>query len=450
MNDLRKVNSIQLYYLWRNFAVALLCMAATITGTHILPYYMAPVVSLLLCGFLYTMMWNNENSEQPGCMVVPQVIFYSLLFYTFLSILLVIIHALDLAKIPAEIMFFNTPYIASLTLMPISLLVTLYTLLFSSSMPACKKCMARAGSIRERGYFGYVTAQESKIQLRNLTVLFALLTAYIWWYYLDRYIDVNQNGRDWYVFVWIIIMLIVLDEVYFMMRYYNLYLDFQEHNEIITPDEIRDMAARTYIRYYVICGEYIYIDRNATDRITQNKHIFDTPFITKKTVNGIQMIDVKRIIEKMSGHKGGELKFYYGRHIANNNKVSVLRYFYFLDGNISDYSDIEMPGEWIHFDTIKRTYQENPVNIGANALNDLSRLFTIILTERDFDENGMRKNLIKSYKRNITLADVRKTELDLQDDKWIHIAHFNSDLKFFKLKKWFRSFIGKKRHQTSE
>lgn len=396
------------------------------------------------------MMWSNEHSEQPGCMVVPQVMFYTLLIYSFTSIMLVIIYSMHLAPIPAEFVFFNNPYISSLTLLPIGLLVTTYTLLFSRSMPVCKRCIARTGGIRERGYFGYVTAQESKIQLRNLFAFFALLTAYIWWYYLDRYVDVNQNGRDWYVFVWIIILLIALDEIYFMTRYYNLYLDFQEHNEIITPDEIRDMTARTYLRYYVICGEYIYIDKNASDRVTNNKGIFDTPFTSKKTVNGIQQIDIRRIIEKMTGHKGGELKFYYGRHINGNNKVSVLRYFYFLDGDISDYSDIEMPGEWIHFDDIKRTYQEAPNRIGSNALNDLSRIFTIILTERDFDENGMRKNLIKSYRRNITLADIRKTELDLQDDKWIHIAHFNSDIKFYKLKKTLRNIMGKKRHQTQE
>lgn len=450
MNDLRKVNSIQLYYLWRNFAVALLCMAATITGTHVLPYYMAPAVSLFFCGTLYTMIWSNENSEQPSCMVVPQVIFYTLLLYTFLSIALVILHVLNLARIPAEMVFFNEPYIASLTMLPIALLVTIYTMLFGRTMPVCQRCQARSGGIRERGYFGYVTAQESKIQLRNLLVFFALLTAYIWWYYLDRYVDVNQNGRDWYVFVWIIILMIALDEVYFMMRYYNLYLDFQEHNEIITPDEIRDMTARTYLRYYVICGEYLYIDKNATDRVTNRNGIFDTPFTTKKTVNGIPMIDVRRIIERMTGHKEGELKFYYGRHLNDNNKVSVLRYFYFLDGDISDYSDMETPGEWVHFDKIKRIYQEAPNKIGSNALNDLSRIFTIILTERDFDENGMRKNLLRTYKRNITLADVRNTELDLQDDKWIHIAHFNSDIKFFKLKKMLRSFTGKKRHQTQE
>lgn len=450
MNDLRKVNSIQLYYLWRNFAIALMCMAATIMFTQLLPHYMAPAVSLLFCGILYTVIWNNSNSEQPGCVIVPQIAFYSLLFYTFACIILVILSTMNLAKIPPEIMFFNYPFIPSMTMMPIATVVTVYALLFGSSMKVCRRCIMRLGSIRERGYFGYVTAQESKVQLKNLICLFALLSVFIWWYYLKVYVDVNQNGRDWYVFVWIIVLLIALDEVYFMMRYYNLYLDFQEHNEIITPDEIRDMTARTYLRYYVICGEYIYIDKNAYDRVTDKKGIFDTPFTTKKTVNGIPMIDVRRIVEKMTGHKEGELKFYYGRHLNDNKKVSVLRYFYFLDGDISDYSDIETPGEWVHFDKIKRIYQEAPNKIGTNALNDLSRIFTIILTERDFDENGMRKNLLRTYKRNITLADVRNTELDLQDDKWIHIAHFNSDIKFFKLKKMLRNFTGKKRHQTQE
>lgn len=105
-------------------------------------------------------------------------------------------------------------------------------------------------------------------------------------------------------------------------------------------------------------------------------------------------------------------------------------------------------GEWMHFDEIKRIYNTDPFGMATNALNDLTRLSTIILTERIFDEEGYRKNKIKSYKGNLTLADVRKCKLDLQDDKWLHIADFNSDTKFFKLKKFLREAAGKKSHSS--
>lgn len=410
---------------------------------------MAPVVSLFFCAILYTMIWNNEGSEQPGCMVVPQMMFYSLLIFTFVNIGIVLLYEFSSMSLPPEVNFFNNPYMASLTLMPISLAVTTFALLFKQSMPVCRHCIARFGHLRDRGYYGFLTSKESTLQLKNLAVLFGVLTAYIWWYYLDRYVDINQNGRDWYVFVWIIILMTILDEMYFAMRYYNLYLDFQEHDEIITPEEIHDMTARTYLRFYVVCGEHVFIDRNAFDRVTHRSDIYDTPFITKKIVNGIPMNDVVKIIRKMSGQDAGELKFFYGRHLASNSKLSVLRYFYFLDGTTEDYKNIDMPGEWVHFDRIKRIYNDTPDRIGSNALNDLSRLFTIIQTSKTYDENGMRRNLIKSYRPDVTLAEVRKTDIDLQDDKWIRISQFNSDMKFFRLKKLLREFTGRNSHGSA-
>ena len=435
---------MQLYYLWRNLAISLLCVGVVMGGAHILPYYMAPALSLFLCGMLYTMIWNNNISENSGCMVVVETMLYSLLSYTFISIILVVIQVLDLYHFPNEIIFFNDPYLPSLILLPTTLAVTLYALLFKKSMPTYKFFRSLYGGSKERGYFGMISNRETTFQLKNMVGLFAVLTAIIWYYYLNVYVNVNQNGRDWYVFLWIVVISVMLDEVYFMMRYYNLYLDLQEHNEIITPEELRDVTAHTYLRFYVICGEYVYVDKDAFDRLNQKKGVYDTPFITKRTVNGIPTTEVKNIVERMTGVSGGELRFFFGRHLAGVDKHSLLRYFYFLDGDISDYPQLGEKGEWVHFNDVKRIYNDDPLHMATNALNDLSRLSTIILTERTYDEDGYRKNKIKSYKGNLTLADVRRCKLDFQDDKWLHIADFNSDTKFFKFKKFLRELAGKK------
>lgn len=448
MEDLRKINSIQLYYMWRNLAMSLLCVGIVMGGSHMLPYYMAPALSLFLCGVLYTMIWNNSVSDNSNCMVVVETMFFSLICYTFVSILLVVIQSLGLYSFPDEIIFFNDPYLPSLILLPTILTVSLYAIFFKKSMPAYRQFKAQYGGVRERGYFGMVSISETDIQLKNMACLFAVLSAIVWYYYLYEYVSINQNARDWYVFLWIVIIAVMLDEIYFIIRYYNLYLDLVEHNEIITPDELRDVTAHTYLRFYVICGEYVYVNRNALDRLNHKEGVIDTPFITKRTVNGIHTSEVKTIVERMTGKKDGELRFFFGRHLSGIDKHSLLRYFYFLDGDISDYADMGEEGEWVHFDEIKKIYNTQPFDMATNAVNDLSRLSTIILTERTYDEEGFRKNKIKSYKGNLTLADVRKSKLDLQDDKWIHIADFNSDTKFFKLKKFLREASGKKSHSS--
>lgn len=442
MEDIRKINSMQLYYLWRNLAISLLCIGIVMGGSHLLPYYMAPVLSLLLCGMLYTMIWNNSISDRSGCMVVVETMLYSLLCYTFISVLIVVVEVLDLYQFPNEIVFFNEPFLPSLILVPSSLAVTLFAIFFRKYMPTYRHFRTQYGNVRERGYFGFLSNKEIGIQLKNMAVLFAVLACVIWWYYLNIYVNINQNGRDWYVFLWIVIFSVVIDEIYFMMRYYNLYLDLHEHNEIITPEELRDVTARTYLRFYVICGEYIYIDRNAFDRLSQVDGVYDTPYITKRTVNGVPTSEVRNIVEKMTGKKDGELRFFFGRHLAGVDKHSLLRYFYFLDGDISDHQDMAMNGEWVHFNEVKKIYDKMPLKIATNALGDLSRLSTIILTEKIYNEDGTRKNRIKSYRGSFSLSDVRKSKLDFQDDKWVKIANFNSDTKFYKLKKFLRAFAG--------
>lgn len=444
MEDLRKINSMQLYYLWRNLAISLMCIGLVMCGSHMVPYYMAPVVSLFLSAVLYTMLWNNSVTGERGCMVVVETMMYSLVCYTFLSILLVVIQVLDLYSFPDEMIFFNDPYLPSLLLLPTGLAVTLFAIFFRNSMPSYKRFRMVYGNERERGYFGLISNKEMDIQLKNLALVFAVLTAVIWYYYLNVYVSINRNARDWYVFVWIVVIMVILDEIFFMIRYYNLYLDLQEHNEIITPEELRDVTARTYLRFYVICGEYMYMDRNAFDRLNQVKGVIDTPFITKRTVNGIPTSEVRPIVESMTNLKGGMLKFFFGRPLAGVDKHTLLRYFYFLDGDISDYKDLGMPGEWVHFDEIKRIYNDTPSKMATNALTDISRLSTIILTEKIFDEEGYRKNRIKSYRGSLTLADVRKCELDLQDDKWLRIADFNCDTRFFRLKKFLREISGRR------
>ena len=102
----------------------------------------------------------------------------------------------------------------------------------------------------------------------------------------------------------------------------------------------------------------------------------------------------------------------------------------------------------MHFDDVNKIYNDTPLKFASNALNDLIRLSTIMLAERTYDEEGYRKNRIRSYQSNITFADIMKSKLDFQDDKRIRIAHFNSDTRFFKLKKFLREAGGKRSGST--
>lgn len=442
MEDLKKVSSLQLYTFWKNLSFGLLAIVALMAFSIVLPFYFSPIVALITAAVLYTRLYNNKLNHSSSCMVVSYSIFICLVAYSFVTIIVNILYIWNIIWVPQEFTFFAKPYIPTLVLCPICFLTMAVIFMRRRRLSICVDCKLEMGNMSERGKLGNILTYESHFQLRNLLFLFGALTAAVWVYYLFYYINTDINNRDWYVFMWLTIIAFVLDEVYFMFRYYNLYLDLKENNEIITEEELRDMTAKTYLRYYVVCGEYVYVDSRAIDSKTPYKPVIDTPFFTKRSVNGITFPEVTNIIKKMTGVKDGELRFFFGRKLRDMDRHSLLRYFYFLDGNVEDYGELNVPGEWISFENLKRIYSFNPGKLSNICVADITRLATIVLTQKVFDDRGFRKNKLKSYRPTFTLKEVRDSDIDFQDDKWIRISLFNSDTPMYRMKKWMRGIFG--------
>lgn len=444
MEQLKKVNSFQLYLFWKNFSIGVLVLVGVIVFSKLLPDYLSPIVSLAGVAVLYTLLYNNKFSKEFSCMVGTYSIFICLIVYTFVSIIFNILFAWRIVFLPKEFIFFSDPYIPALILIPVCFLTMIGIYMRRHSLTLCTDCKSRYGDFHERGKLGRIINYESQYQITNLLIVFGILSAIIWIYYVVFYQNINANSRDWYIFTWLVIIVLVLDELYFATRYYNLYLDLKENNELITPEDLLSMTQKIYLRYYVVCGNMIYMNKHVIDPKTPFREVIDTPFFTKRSMSGVSVDEVKKIISRLTGVDNGELRFYFGRRGANSEKQSVLRYFYFLDGDIEDYKELKTPGEWMDFNQLKKIYSQNPGKLADMALADTTRLATIIITEKIFNEKGFRKSKIKSYTPTFNLRDVRESQLDFQDDKWIKISLFNSDLKFYRLRRWWRNLFDKK------
>lgn len=436
MKDLGKINSNQIYGLWKNLTVCVIAVIAVVVFSKILPYYLSPLVALAVASGLYIYIYNERFSNIKSCIIPPVAILYSVVCYAFLTIILNLMTVWGLFVMPHEFIFFTDPFIPSLILNPVSCVVLWITYLQRSKTRACIDCRTRRSLGGQRGVGGILNS-EAHLQMKNFIVMSGVLSLAVWAYYQFAYINVNVNNRDQYVLTWLTVIGAGLDWLYFSWRYYNLYLDLKENDELITPSELRDMTAKTYVRFYVICGNYMYLTSHAYDPNSGKSEVVDTPFFTKKTMNGLY--DVKSLISDMTGVKDGELRFFYGRKSPDDDKHSLLRYFYFLDGDISDYPELETEGEWVSFDKVKYLYSNMPNRMAELAVYDITRLATIILTEKIFNEEGYRKNGIKSYNPTFNLPEVRNSKIDFQDDKWIRISLFNSDTPLYKFKKWWRN-----------
>ena len=380
MKDLEKVNASQLFSFWKNLSIGMIVVIKA-TST---------------------------------CMVVPYAIFYCMIVYAFLSIILNVLDIWSIIHVPKELSFFNDPYIPALMLDPVCLVVLAIFYMRRNKLAICIDCKISKGLSLERGKLGEILNVESRLQLINLICLFAVLSAIIWIYYFVWYYQhALVNSRDWYIFVWINIIAFILDEIYFASRYYNIYLGLRENGEIITEAELSDMTMKTYLRFYVVCGNKIFINTKVADAHHSNRFVIDTPFVTKRNVNGITSGEVHGIIQKLTGVIDGELRFCYGRKSPDMNIV----------------------GEWLDFELMKVIYNEKPNTVSSIMLTDISRIVTIILTQKLFDERGYRKMKIKSYHPTFDLPEVRAKNYDFQDDKWLRIAMYNSDIRGYHIRR---------------
>ena len=447
MRDLSKVDSTQIFDICKNIVICLLVLAAIMVAGKILPFYCAPIIGLLGAAFLFSMLYNNKFKGGVSCMLTPFALFFCLLAYSFIAILANVMYIWGLVHLPDEFIFFNDPYIPSLWFNPIMFVTLLVIFLRRRKLRFCIECRLSNGTHTDRGVFGSILNTESRVQLKNLLILFGILTGVVWLYYISNYTNINTNAKDRYIFFWISLIGMFTDIFYFLYRYYNLYLDLKENDELISPEEMRGMKAKTYLRYYVICGNKVYLNPESEDATIPDHLGIDTPYFTKHPADSVTSPLVKQTIHSMTGGKNGELRFFFGRRTPDIAKHIVLRFFYFLDGKPEDYADMNAPGGWFDFEEVKMVYNQRPDLMATLAVNDLTRLATIVVTEKTYDEEGRRRNRLKSYRPTFDLIDVRDSQIDFQEDKWMKVSEFNADKPFFKFRKFIRRLFTPKRRR---
>lgn len=448
MRDLQKVDSSQIYDICKNIVVCLLSLIAVIVGSQLLPFYLSPVVGLGGAILLFSLLYNNKLRGGASCMLVPYSLFFCLIAYSFISILVNVMYIWGWMRIPDEFIFFNDPYLPMLWFNPIAFITLLVIYFRRKRLRLCIECRLTFGSHIDRGVFGSILNTESRLQLKNLLMVFGSLSIIIWAYYLLEYQAINTNAKDRYIFFWISVIALVLDMIYFLYRYYNLYLDLKENNELISPEEAQNMSTKTYLRYYVICGNKVFLDPASEDATIPDHLGIDTPYFVKGAIKGITQPEVAQTIKDMTGGKNGELRFFFGRRTPDISKHFVLRFFYFLDGNPEDYTDMNAPGGWFDFEEVKEVYNKRPDLMASLAANDLNRLATIVVTEKKYKENGQRRYKLKHYDPSFDLIDVRQSTIDFQDDKWLKVAVFNADRPFFRLRRWTYKMYGRGRKKS--
>ena len=310
MDIFRKVNAVQLYLFWRNLAVSLLVFVATIAFSQMLPPFLSSVVSLVCAGVLYSMMYTNKIYHNSSCMIIVYAFFLILMTYTFFTITLNLLFYLRIVDTSWNFILFEIdPFLPSLVLIPIGTIVLAYIYLRSGKLALCTDCKISRGDMYSRGKLGFILNQEAKYQLRNLLSLFFSLSLIMWTYYLLFYININVNSRDKYVFIWLAVICFIIDEIYFIFRYYNLYMDLMENDEVLNEEDLESISNTIYLRVYIISGNSVYVNPDTPALDNPEKNVIDTPFFFKVPEYEIDNNEkVSEYVGNMIGYENGELK----------------------------------------------------------------------------------------------------------------------------------------------
>lgn len=437
--EFEKVYTQQIFMMWRNVAIPILSIIVLHVFTSLLPPIFAPVVSTLIAVFLYYQVIANSFSKTESCAIVPYIFFFVVVSYTVVLVSINLLAVWGIIYIPDEIMFFDGRFLQGLVLAPMGFVATLFIYINRRRLTLCVNCKITSGTPLERGRVGMIYSHESVAQMKNIMLLYFILTSVDYIYYFTDFVAANITQRDRFVFSGVAILIYLFDILYYAMRYYNLFLDLKESDELLSPADLNNIGTRTYVRYYVICGDSVYMSvSNLDNRYDDESDILDSPFTIRRNVSGFQEYEIKRFIQEQTGVENGELRFFYGRKVADAAGRKVLRYFYFLPGDIEDYPELKVPGTWISSNKLKTIYNNTPDRLAATCLSDISRIALITVTSKIYKPDGERRNKLTQYRPTFTLSEIRTDNLDFQNDTWIRVSMFNSDTSFFKLKRWWR------------
>lgn len=443
MRDLQKINLLQLYLFWKNLSISMLLMILLLTvstWTHSI----FSIFTAIICVFImYARIYANKTSHHPTYMLVAYSLMISIIIYTFILMSVSFIGAWDILDVREHFSIFKGKRTLSvLILAPVCFVTQIVTYIRRNAIHRyLDNHFGIKSDVFLKGKLGALLSRESRMQVLNLILLFGILTIINWVYYgFFFYKDTQLNNKDLYVFFWVNLIGFVIYLIYLLVHNYNMDLSLKQSGVLITPEEAGSLSPKNYFRYFVICEDHLFVSDDCDDPDYTAHKVLDTPFFIPRTGRMISEPEVLYQIEKETGVKNGELRFFFGFQTPGLNNHNVLRYFYFLKGKREDYPQLDASkGEWMTMEQLQNIHRKRPHALSSYLMADAVRLITIMRTNKLYDEQGVRRYKIKSYVPSFKLDDIRDSDVDFQSNKWLDIAELNSDKRFFKLRRFWRT-----------
>lgn len=420
--------------MWTSWTLSAASIALVIVLSLYISKMWLPLVALGLEVVLLFFVRSGHRSDSPTCYLIPFVCSRIL----FCSALVMVVINMVYLKLMPDHMFESglinrdIPFITSLVIAPVSMIVSGWAILRGSHMSFCVDCSMRNGDKVERGFLGNVHSKEGRYQLRLLFMLSFIETVFGVAYYFLFYINVNINTPDRFVFVGIPVIFWLLSVVYLGFRYFSLTVYYNTVEE----DEFGRRDRSTVLRYLVLSGDYMFLHEKQNIYGVEGK--YDTPVLMRipycEQVSGYDARSYLSRIVRLGRHT---LKFLY-RNTVYSNLDTVYHYVCFLPDK-EDIGDSGRDGSWYTMPQIEQLLNSN--RLAPMLASEIMRLYTVSMARKAYDRNGKRLYKIKNYRPTFRLSDLEKLDVDFGDPEWLFVAMNNEDKPFFHLRKFWRRYV---------
>lgn len=413
--------------LWNNWAIGFGAIALVMFLSLFIPKTWLPIVIIAIA---YLLMVNlRVESDKPKISSCHLITWASVIVLFWSGIIMFAINFVISKSLAGHIFdpqSFNPqhPYVCSLIIYPLAVVVCAFKLLKGHDLKYCRRCRARYGYYPKDGVIYTLYYRESRYQLRLMLSLSLLLTVVDYLYYFLFYINVNYNSPDKFFFIAMPIAIYILSLIYMSRRY------------MLMSDEIAEQFAGkplrpllTLVRYLIVADDKIYLGRNPEDLI-------DTP--AKETISRVENLPVEKAsadFADLSGLSDYETKFLYS-DIGFGSGANMMHFAVFLP-NQSKINKLD--GKWYTLDEINRQLQEG--NVSVLLTGEISRIYRMTMAWKTYDRDGYRLYPLKNYQPTFRIRDFKSWNVDYNDLHWLDVATNNEDRSFFRIRRfWRRNF----------
>ena len=418
--------------MWLKWMLASGSLALVVILSLLIPKVWLPfAVYAISYGLVMSLRTDNSRKALKACGLVVKLA-SEVLFWTATVMLAINLMAADwfFGNMLDDPMFNpSQPYITSLILFPVVIAMNAYALFAGQNLTYCRNCRRDHGYYSGDGLVATLFFHESKYQIKLLLIGSIVISIVAWTYYLVRYVNINFNSADIFIFHGLPVIFFIFGAVYMSARYRSIAASLSR----LGVDE-NSSSSLTRLRFLVISGDRVYLRSDSNG-------LFDTP--ATETINRTDKLsddEARKYFSELSGLTDFKLKYIYSNDGFAGGS-NIIHYAAFIpDNNIGRLE----PADPMTLDALDRLIKASMIS--PLLANEIYRIYTVTMAWKTYDREGRRLYPIRHYRPTFRLGDLREWAVDYNDLHWLNIATNNQDCAFYRMRRlWRRLFSSLRR-----